>query len=209
MAERPDGPLLEVFADVGCPFTHVGLRRLVEHRARLGREDVRLWVRAWPLEVVNGTPMDAHYIAEEVDELRDQVAPDLFTGFTEAAFPSTSLPAMALAAAAYRHGAAVGEAVSLGLRDLCFEQGRDVADPDVLAGLAAAHGIDPGEADRHAVLGEHAEGSSRGVVGSPHFFTAAGDFFCPSLDISRDDAGRLHIAADVAAFDAFAGTAFS
>jgi hypothetical protein len=38
--------VLEVFADVWVPFTHVVLRRLVEQRARLGRDDVVVRVRA-------------------------------------------------------------------------------------------------------------------------------------------------------------------
>src|SRR5262245_18171405 len=46
--------LIEVFADVVCPFTHVGLRRLVGYRERAQREDVAIRVRAWPLELVNG-----------------------------------------------------------------------------------------------------------------------------------------------------------
>ena len=32
---------IEVFADVLCPFTHVGLRRLVARRTELGRDDPR------------------------------------------------------------------------------------------------------------------------------------------------------------------------
>ena len=45
---------IEVFADVLCPFTHVGLRAVAEQRARAGRDDVVIRVRAWPLELVNG-----------------------------------------------------------------------------------------------------------------------------------------------------------
>ena len=82
---------IEVFADVACPFTHVGLRRLVERRDELGRTDVRLRVRAWPLEVVNGEPLDPAFIEEEVDDIRAQVAPDLFTGFRRGAFPASTL----------------------------------------------------------------------------------------------------------------------
>ena len=57
-------PVIEVFADVACPFTHIGLRRLVEQRAALGRDDVTLLVRAWPLELVNGKPLDPAFIYE-------------------------------------------------------------------------------------------------------------------------------------------------
>ena len=67
--------VIEVFADVACPFTHVGLRRFADRRAELGRHDVTLRVRAWPLEVVNGQPLDPRFIAEEIEDIRQQVAP--------------------------------------------------------------------------------------------------------------------------------------
>ncbi len=197
--------VIEVFADVGCPFTHVGLRRFVERRDELGRDDVVLRVRSWPLEVVNGQPLDPTFIAEEVDDLRDQLGPELFTGFDGSAFPATSLPAMALAAAADAMDVAIGERVSLELRDLLFEQNVDVADADVLDGLAARYGVEADLSDHHRVLADHADGVARGVIGSPHFFTPAGGFFCPSLDVHRGDDGHLRITADPEAFDRFVG----
>jgi hypothetical protein len=99
--------VIEVFADVACPFTHVGLRRFVDRRAELGRHDVSV--------------------------------------------------------------------------DLT---------------------------DSRRVLEDHAEGLARGVVGSPHFFTPAGGFFCPSLDVHRDAGGHLRITADTASFDRFVATCF-
>jgi predicted DsbA family dithiol-disulfide isomerase len=201
-------PIVEVFADVCCPFTHVGLRRFVERRAAAGRADVGLRVRAWPLEVVNGQPLDAAFIGEEVDEIRLQVAPTLFAGFSPRTFPASSLPALALAAAAYRSGDAVGEAVSLRLRDLLFEQGVDIADGDVLLGVAKEFGVTTGDEDVAAIAADHADGVRRGVVGSPHFFTPSGGFFCPALDISRDADGHLHIVADLASFEEMLAAAF-
>ena len=215
-------PVIEVFADVGCPFTHVGLRRLVGARAERGRGDVALRVRAWPLELVNGAPLDPACIAEEVDDLRRQLVPDLFVGFRADRFPRTSLPAFVLAADAYAVDLATGEAVSLAVRDALFEEGRDVADPAVLAAIAEAHGLPTAaarsDADRHderpghaaghpGPLADLAEGRRRGVVGSPHFFTPGGDFFCPALDIARVD-GHLRITADPAGFDAFLAACF-
>jgi predicted DsbA family dithiol-disulfide isomerase len=198
--------VIEVFADVACPFTHVGLRRFVERRRDLGRNEVSLLVRAWPLEVVNGQPMDAHFIAEEIDDIRAQVAPTLFGGFTEATFPSSSLPALTLAAAAYDKDLATGEVISLALRDLLFEQGVDISDEEVLCRLAAAHDVSVDLADTSRVLEDHADGVARGVIGSPHFFTPAGGFFCPSLDVHRDADGHLRITADPAGFDQFVAT---
>ncbi|MDZ7733634.1 MAG: DsbA family protein [Acidimicrobiia bacterium] len=200
--------MIEVFADIGCPFTHLGLHRFVQKRREAGRDDVRLWVRAWPLEIVNGTPLDPPFIAEEVADLRDQVAPDLFAGFDEHAFPASTLPAMALAAYAYEAGADVGERISLELRDLLFEQGVDVGELAVLHELAQRHDLDVTDdhlLDDARVRTDHAEGERRGVLGSPHFFTPDGGFFCPALDVERDDRGHLRIHADPEAFEAFVG----
>ncbi len=194
---------IEVFADVCCPFTHVGLRRLVDRRQSLGRDEPRLYVRAWPLELVNGVPQDAEFIGEEVDELRRQVAPDLFHGFEPLAFPHSSLPALALAAGAYGRGLATGEAVSLALRAALFEEGRDIADPVVLSAIAAEHDLrPPDEGDRRRVLEDWQDGRARDVVGSPHFFIAGGDFFCPTLDVSRVD-GNLRITMKEEALSSF------
>jgi predicted DsbA family dithiol-disulfide isomerase len=200
---------IEVFADVCCPFTHVGLRRFVDRRDALPRVDVGLRVRAWPLEIVNGEPLDPGLIAEEVDAIRSAVAPDLFRGFDPAAFPATSRPAFAVAAAAHRRDLATGEAVSLALRDLLFEQGEDIADPAVLATVEQQYGIRTDEADRASVEADHAEGRARGVIGSPHFFTPDGSFFCPALDISRDERGDLRIATDVRGFEDFLAACFT
>jgi predicted DsbA family dithiol-disulfide isomerase len=199
--------VIEVFADVACPFTHVGLRRFVHLRAEAGRDRgsdaVRLFVRSWPLEIVNAKPLAPDFVAEEIDELRAQVAPDMFAGFAKAKFPSTTVPAMALAAAAYEADLETGEAVSLELRDLLFEQGVDISDEAALADLGARYSLDTEAADPDRVRADHAEGMARGVIGSPHFFTRVGDFFCPSLDVSRDEAGHLHVKSDPAGFDRF------
>jgi predicted DsbA family dithiol-disulfide isomerase len=201
--------VIEVYADVACPFTHVGLRRFVERRAELGRSDVVLRVRAWPLEIVNGEPLDPHVIAEEVADIRRDVAPTLFAGFLESSFPASSLPALALAAAAYGRDLATGERVSLALRDLLFEQGRDIADADVLGRLAADHDVVADLTDTRPVLADHAAGLAHGVIGSPHFFTPAGGFFCPALDVHRDADGHLRITADPEGFDRFVTGCFT
>ncbi|MEZ5379200.1 MAG: DsbA family protein [Acidimicrobiales bacterium] len=200
--------VIDVYADIWCPFTHVGLKRLVEQRAARG-DGVTLRVRPWPLELVNGKPMDAHFIGEEVDDLREQAAGDLFSGFDVEAFPTTTLPALALVESAYRIGDAEGERLSLALRDALFEEGRDISDPHVLNTIADAAGLPPAiPADTEAVLAEWEQGKERGVVGSPHFFTEHGAFFCPALDIKRVD-GHLRIAPDLPAFETFVEACFA
>jgi predicted DsbA family dithiol-disulfide isomerase len=181
-------PIIELFADVRCPFAHVGLRRLVQRRDA-GEMDFTLRIRAWPLELVKA--------------LREQVAPDLFTGFSVAAFPETSLPALAMTGAAYARGPEVGERVALGLRWALFEDGRDLARTDVLAELAERWGAPfTSDTDGAGVVADWSDGQARGVIGSPHFFLAGEGYFCPVLDISRED-GRLRIVDNRPVFDEF------
>lgn len=191
---------LEVFADVGCPFAHLGLLAVVE-QCRQRNRDVVLRVRSWPLELVNGKPLDAHFIAEEVDEIRPQVAPDQFRNFTAGAFPDSTLPAMELTAAAYAVDDRTGQTVALAVRDALFEQGHNVGDPDVLARIAADHNVpwparDLAVSPTQQVHDDWAEGVRRGVVGSPHFFSADDGYFCPALNVGRDSTGHLRVSAD-------------
>ena len=131
-------------------------------------------MRAWSLELANDAPLDATMIGEEIDALRAQVAPDLFTGFDRNRFPDSSLTGLMLAASAYDHSVAVGERVSLGLRDSLFEDGLDITDAEVLGQIAAAAGIEvPTEHAHTVVLADWDEGRRRSVVGSPHFFVGA------------------------------------
>src|SRR5581483_5225611 len=147
------------------PFTHVGLRRLVTLRdAKKSAEgsDLVLKIRAWPLELVNDAPLDADLIAEEVEALREQVAPDLFAGFDRSRFPATSIPALALTDAAYAAGPAIGERVALALRDALFEEGRDIAAADVLLDIAEGAGIGlPDHGGRECVVEDWHEGQQR------------------------------------------------
>lgn len=199
---------IELFAEITCPFTHVGLHRLIAERERLGRSTPRLRVRAWPLELVNGEPLDGGGVAEKADVLRGEVAPELFGGVDATNWPTSSLPAFALVEAAYRRDAATGEAVSLAVRVALFEEGQDISDSAVLAEVAAEYGIGPVTgADNDAIEADWNEGKRRNVVGSPHFFLGNHDVFCPTLDITRPN-GELHIEIDQPAFDAFIAAVF-
>ena len=196
------GSNIEVFADVSCPFAHVGLRRLGERRDVRG-SDIVVRVRAWPLELVNGEPLDPQMVEHKVDALRAQVAPDLFKGFDRSSFPTTFLPAMALAAAGYRISDSIGELASNRLRSALFEEGLNVADEAVLRAIAIECGIAEVTADdREQVAADWREGQRRGVEGSPHFFLGDKGYFCPSLEI-RKVGSELVVVADPAAFDRF------
>ena len=189
---------VEVFADGLCPFTHVGLHTLIDRRAERGLGGPRLRIRAWPLELINGAPLEPDHIAAEIVALRASVRPDLFTGFSTNTFPRTSMAAFALTGAADRTGDPVLiEEVGMVLRDAVFEQGLDIGRPEVVQTMAARFGLTPLDADatEAAVRADWDEGRQRGVVGSPHFFTPDGvGWFCPGLAISRDTAGNFVVA---------------
>jgi predicted DsbA family dithiol-disulfide isomerase len=181
---------IEVFADIVCPFTHVGLRRLRETSRARGSQ-LSLRVRAWPLELVNGAPLGPDLLAQEIAALRSQVAPDLFTGFDASLFPLSSIPALGMTSAAYALDETVGAMISLALRDALFEEGRDISDPGVLAEIGQRFGVaplDPAAAEA-AVRSDWRLGQERGVDGSPHFFVGDRGWFCPSLEIRHDHDG--------------------
>ena len=203
---------VEVFADVLCPFTHVGLHTLIDRRAGRGLDAPRLRIRAWPLELINGKPLDPDHIAAEIVALRGSVRPDLFSGFSVSAFPQTSMTAFALTAAADRtEDPVLIENVGMALRNSVFEQGLDIGRPEVVSAVADRFGLTPLDADatEAAVRADWDEGKRRGVVGSPHFFTpGGGNWFCPGLAISRDDAGAFVVAWKEGS-DAFVDSVFS
>lgn len=197
-------PAIEVFADIWCPFAHVGLRAVLAQRSARGRDDIPMIVRSWPLELVNNAPMNPDKTEEHIHHLREQVVPELFLGFNRSTFPTTTLPALALVARAYRASNAHGEQMSLAVRDALFERGLDISDPHVLADLASTVGTDlPDEADRQQVVADWHEGQRRGVIGSPHFFCGSVEAFCPSLDISRDPEHGMKILIDRSGIQTF------
>jgi 2-hydroxychromene-2-carboxylate isomerase len=146
-------------------------------------------------------------LVEEVNDLRHTVATDLFKAFNPDVFPMTSLPALALAASAYRIDIRRGEQVSLTLRHALFEEGRDLTDPAELLRISqfSLDDIRAGDAD---VQADYAEGRGRGVIGSPHFFVGDENFFCPTLAIERVD-GHLNISFDADGFNEFIDHCFA
>ncbi len=201
---------MEIFADIWCPFSHVGLRMIEEQRTRAGRTDMILWVRAWPLELVNGLPLNATTTRAHADELREQVAPNLFQDLDVTRFPNSTIAALALANRAYRTSPDVGERVSFALRNALFEEGRDISNDATLEQLAQDHGtVMPDASDRAGVMDDWHEGRRRGVLGSPHFFCGGADAFCPSLDIFKDPVHGMTIAWNTSRLSEFLDRCFA
>lgn len=182
---------VEVYADISCPFTHVGLKRVAQH-VRAMSEPAEVILRAWPLEWVNGAPLDVDAVLVKAAALADQLGVDDFVGLRADAWPTSTIPALNIAASAYERDPATGLAVSLELRVALFERGEDVSDPEVLARIASAHDLPaPSGGTSAAVQADYDGGLARGVEGSPHFFVASDDFFCPALDLGHDADGHL------------------
>ncbi|MCP4223082.1 MAG: disulfide bond formation protein DsbA, partial [Actinomycetia bacterium] len=115
-----------------------------------------------------------------------------FSGLRTDHWPLTTIPALNLAAQAYARNPATGLAVSLATRIALFEGGLDISDPEVLADIAAEHGLSSPETEASpAIRADYDEGRARGVNGSPHFWIGDDDFFCPALDLGHDPDGNL------------------
>lgn len=182
---------IEVFADITCPFTHIGLKIVVAEVAALDVE-IEVKVRAWPLEWVNGSMADPVAIGDKIALITEQLSVTDFDGFRTDRWPRTTIPALNLAAAGYEIDPATGLAASLHLRSLVFEHGRDVSDSDVLAEVAASFGLPVPQTDPSPwVVADYEDGKRRGVRGSPDFFVGDDEFFCPSLDLGHTDDGTL------------------
>ena len=131
-------------------------------------------------------------VLEKARALSEQLHIDDFRGLRADRWPSTTIPALNLAAAAYDRDPTTGLAVSLELRSALFEHGVDIADLDALALIAAVHHLDaPSAQPCTAIRRDYHDGRERGVQGSPHFFVGDDGFFCPALDLGHDADGHL------------------
>jgi predicted DsbA family dithiol-disulfide isomerase len=200
--------LIEVFAEVSCPFTYVGLRRFVAERTNRGLTKPLLKIRAWPLELVNGVAFTGAGVAPAVAALRAQVTPELFGGFNPESFPASTLGVLAAEAAAHAAGPEVGEHFSLEVRSVLFDRGIDPSDPEVLQDLLADHEVDPATVDPDAARKSWEEGKAIGVTGSTYFVVGNHGWFCPSLEIGKEG-GLYDVKYDVETLDRFFAAAFA
>jgi predicted DsbA family dithiol-disulfide isomerase len=191
--------VVTVYADLVCPFATFTLRGLRAARERLGL-DVRLDLRAFPLELVNRRPHDLGLI-----ELEKPVLAELepYLGWRRwradpATWPVTSLMALEAVQAAKRPevgGLVASDELDSALRRALFLDSRciailpvilEVAEecPDMDRGALAAdlhHGV--GRVD---VMAQYAYVERKHVRTSPHVFTPDGRSWpSPGMDLDR------------------------
>ena len=201
---------IEVFADVWCPFAYVGLLRLFELREVSGS-----WRRRHPGPglAARARQRRAHGGGQGRGERGHAQGPG--------GPPALRRPLRGLLPdddAARPGPRRVGLRAQLGhgggrqppRPPPALRGGSRRLEPEVLAQVAGELGIEPGSAaSEAAVLESLEEGRRRGVIGSPHFFCGELESFCPSLEISRDDAGVLLVAPTQPSLTAFVERCFS
>jgi predicted DsbA family dithiol-disulfide isomerase len=184
-----------VFSDVGCPWAHLAVHRLLVARHRLGLDDeVVLDHRAFPLEVFNRRPTPRLVLSAEVPVVGG-LDPDAGWQVWQgdlATWPVTTLLALEAVQAAKEQGLAASERLDRALRVAFFGQSRCISMRHVVLEVADACGVDA-EALREALdegrarrtVFEQCQGAEDGdVKGSPHVFLPDGsDAHNPGIEM--------------------------
>jgi predicted DsbA family dithiol-disulfide isomerase len=184
-----------VFSDVGCPWAHLAVHRLLVARHRLGLDDeVVLDHRAFPLEVFNRRPTPRLVLSAEVPVVGG-LDPDAGWQVWQgdlATWPVTTLLALEAVQAAKEQGLAASERLDRALRVAFFGQSRCISMRHVVLEVADACGVDA-EALREALdegrarrtVFEQCQSAEDGdVKGSPHVFLPDGsDAHNPGIEM--------------------------
>ncbi|MCA1845834.1 MAG: DsbA family protein [Actinobacteria bacterium] len=174
-----------VFSDVGCPWAHLVVYRLLAARDRLGLGDAVVFDhRAFPLEIINRRPTPRRVVSAEVPVvggLDPKAGWQVWQGDL-AMWPVTTLPALEAVQAAKEQGLAASERLDRALRVAFFGQSRCISMRHVILEVAKECGLDHDALaaaldegrSRRAVMDQCAAASDDEVAGSPHVFLADG-----------------------------------
>lgn len=204
---------IQVWSDLGCPWSHVVVWRLHDARRRLGLEErVRLDHHAFPLELFNSEPTPRWHIDVEAPVAR-QLAPRagwLPWSAPDSTWPVTLLPPMEAVQAAKLQSLAASEALDRGLRRALYGESRCISLRHVILEVASetdsvdvtslAEALDDGRA-RAALTADWAVARTDAVRGSAHLFAPDGtNDENPGIGIGWEDdgspAGRYWIERD-------------
>jgi predicted DsbA family dithiol-disulfide isomerase len=204
---------IQVWSDLGCPWSHVVVWRIHDARRRLGLEErVRLDHHAFPLELFNSEPTPRWHIDVEAP-VAQQLAPRAgwqSWSAPDSAWPVTLLPPMEAVQAAKLQSLTASEALDRGLRRALYGESRCISLRHVILEVAAetdevdvtslAEALDDGRA-RAALTADWAVARTDAVRGSAHVFAPDGtNDENPGIGIGWEDdgspAGRYWIERD-------------
>ena len=176
-----------VYADIGCPWAHAAVHRLMATRRDMGLDqEVVLDHRAFVLEVVNARPTPRRVLDAEIPVvagLDPSAGWQMWQG-QDWTWPVSTLPAMEAVQAAKEQGLRQSERLDRALRVALFGESRCITMRHVILDVAAgcegvdvqalAAALDDGRA-RRAVMEQHRFAESTDEVGgSPHLFLPDG-----------------------------------
>lgn len=177
---------IQVWSDLGCPWSHVVVWRLHDARRRLGLEDrVRFDHHAFPLELFNSEPTPRWHIDVEAP-VAQTIAPR--AGWQpwsalDSTWPVTLLPPMEAVQAAKLQSLEASAALDRGLRQALYGESRCISlrhvilevaeETDAVDVVALAQALDDGSA-RGALMADWALARTDAVRGSAHVFAPDG-----------------------------------
>ena len=190
--------IVEVFADVSCPFAHVGLRRFVEQRAlvltgrpRPSSPRVAARARQWlsarspnrPRHMSRSFATKSHPISSPASTL--DRSPNRHSRRWDWRPPHIGSAIASGNGSAWRYAMLSSKPAATSATRRYSERSR----PNRESSVPTSDAVD-------AVIADWEEGKRRGVRGSPEFFVKGRGYFCPTLDITRVG-GQLHIVRDI------------
>jgi predicted DsbA family dithiol-disulfide isomerase len=193
---------IQVWSDLGCPWSHAVVWRLWDARRRLGFEErVRFDHHAFPLELFNREPTPRWHVDVEAPVVAS-IAPR--AGWQrwsapDSAWPVTLLPPMEAVQAAKHQSLAAGEALDRGLRQALYAESRCISLRHVILEVASeseaidvgalAAALDDGRA-RRALMDDFRTAQGDEVRGSAHLFAPDGmNDQNPGIGIGWEDDG--------------------
>ena len=196
---------IQVWSDLGCPWSHAVVWRLHDARRRLGLEGrVAFDHHAFPLELFNSEPTPRWHIDVEAPVVQ-QIAPR--AGWQpwsaqDSSWPVTLLPPMEAVQAAKLQSLAAAEELDRGLRRALYGESRCISlrhvilevanETDGVDAVALAEALDDGRA-RSALMADWAIAQTDEVRGSAHVFAPDGsNDQNPGIEIGWEDDGSQY-----------------
>jgi predicted DsbA family dithiol-disulfide isomerase len=193
---------IQVWSDLGCPWSHAVVWRLWDARRRLGLEQrVRFDHHAFPLELFNDEPTPRWHIDVEAPVARTLAPRAGWQAWSapDSSWPVTLLPPLEAVQSAKLQSLGASEALDRGLRRALYGESRCISlrhvilevavETDALDVAELAAALDDGRA-RRALIEDWRTAQGDDVRGSAHLFAPDGtNAQNPGIAIGWEDDG--------------------